>query len=131
MIESPRWLLAQGRITDARLVLAHLTSSTALPTDAIVVAQSQEIEDAIALERKVGGDFRHRELFEGGELQNFRRICLCFGIQVMQQVRVSKALLCALRAYNSCASFHLQMGGISVYIPLSSYELRNSWTLRP
>jgi len=84
--ESPRWLLAQGRVSEARTVLAHLTSRTAAPTDAIVIAQSQEIEDAIALERKVGGNFRYMELFEGGEMQNFRRICLCFGIQLMQQM---------------------------------------------
>ncbi|KAF8588744.1 general substrate transporter [Ramaria rubella] len=83
--ESPRWLLARGRTEEARVVLAHLTSSSAKPTDPIVIEQSQEIEDAIALERKVGGDFRYMELFEGGEMQNFRRICLCFGIQLMQQ----------------------------------------------
>lgn len=86
MIESPRWLIAHGRIDDARQILAHLTSKTAKPTDAVVVEQSREIEDAIALEQSISGDFSYKELFQNGELQNFRRICLCFGIQLMQQV---------------------------------------------
>ena len=85
--ESPRWLLAHGRTLEARLILAQLTSRSALSTDDIVIAQSREIEDAIALERKAAGDFRYMELFQGGEMQNFRRMCLCFGIQMMQQVR--------------------------------------------
>jgi len=80
-------LLAKGRVTEARVILAHLTSDTAKPTDGIVVEQSKEIEDAIALERAAEGDFKYKELFQNGELQNFRRICLCFGIQLMQQVR--------------------------------------------
>ncbi|KAF8518116.1 hypothetical protein BU17DRAFT_66556 [Hysterangium stoloniferum] len=84
--ESPRWLLAQGRANEAREVLAHLTSKSARPADEIVLAQSKEIEDAIELERKAGGDFRYSELFENGEMQNFRRICLCFGVQLMQQM---------------------------------------------
>ncbi|KAF8507657.1 general substrate transporter [Gautieria morchelliformis] len=84
--ESPRWLLARGRVSDARTVLAHLESDSAKPTDAIVVAQSREIEEAIELERSVSGDFSYKELFEGGEMQNFRRLCLCFGIQLMQQM---------------------------------------------
>lgn len=86
MSESPRWLLAHGRTFEARTILAQLTSSSATPSDEIVIAQSQEIEDAIALERKAAGDFRFMELFQGGEMQNLRRLCLCFGIQMMQQV---------------------------------------------
>lgn len=31
------------------------------------------------------GPFRYRELLQGGPLGNFRRICLCVGVNVMQQ----------------------------------------------
>lgn len=84
--ESPRWLIAHDKVDEARLILARLTSKTAKPTDRIVIEQSKEIEDAIALERSISGNFSYKELFQNGELQNFRRICLCFGIQLMQQM---------------------------------------------
>jgi len=84
--ESPRYLINTGRIDEARVVLAHLTSKTAKPTDPIVVAQSREIEQAIELERSINGSFKWKEMIEGGELQNGRRMALCFGIQLMQQM---------------------------------------------
>jgi len=84
--ESPRYLLAHGRIDEARVVLAHLTGEGFKPTDSVVLAQSKEIEDSIALERGLGDSFQWKELWEGGELQNGRRMALCFGIQLMQQM---------------------------------------------
>lgn len=91
--ESPRYLINTGRIDEARVVLAHLTSQTAKPTDSIVVAQSREIEQAIELERSINGSFKWKEMIEGGELQNGRRMALCFGIQLMQQMGgISKPL---------------------------------------
>lgn len=84
--ESPRYLLWHNRTAEARLVLAHLTSSTASPEDKLVLDQSAEIEEAIELERRVGENFRWKELWEEGELRNRTRMMLCFGIQLMQQV---------------------------------------------
>ena len=37
--ESPRYLLAHGRIEEARTVLAHLTGEKYKPTDSVVLAQ--------------------------------------------------------------------------------------------
>ncbi|GJJ15991.1 hypothetical protein Clacol_010270 [Clathrus columnatus] len=109
--QSPRWLIAHGRIDEARQILSRLTSKTAKPTDAIVIAQSKEIEDALALERSISGDFSYKELFQNGELQNFRRICLCFGIQLMQQVieklgRRRSMMICAA----GCSSSMIVLG---------------------
>jgi hypothetical protein len=84
--ESPRYLLAHGRITEAHDILARLTSATAKPDDPIVKAQAREILTAVKAEQEIGGDFKWKELWEGGEMQNGRRIALCFGIQLMQQV---------------------------------------------
>jgi hypothetical protein len=37
--ESPRYLLAHGRIEEARVVIAHLTGKGYKPTDSVVLAQ--------------------------------------------------------------------------------------------
>lgn len=87
--ESPRYLLAHGHIAEAHEVLARLTSAKAKPDDPIVLAQAKEILDSVEAE-SAGGKFRWRELWQGGETKNGRRIALCFGIQMMQQVKTIK-----------------------------------------
>ncbi|KAF8575724.1 general substrate transporter [Ramaria rubella] len=81
--DSPRWLLAHGRSDEATEVLARLSGSR-VSVDAVeVLKQRREIETSIELESR-GGPFKYAELFQRGKIGNFRRICLCIGINVMQ-----------------------------------------------
>ncbi|KAG5734877.1 Sugar transporter STL1, partial [Termitomyces sp. T112] len=81
--DSPRWLIAHGYKDEGARVIAMLENqaSTNHPD---VVRVTKEIEASLALE-SAGGPFRYKELLEGGKIQNFRRICLCIGVNVMQQ----------------------------------------------
>ncbi|KAF9026616.1 MFS general substrate transporter [Hymenopellis radicata] len=60
--DSPRWLIAHGRGDEGARVIAMLEGK-------------ESVED----------EGLYRELLEGGPIGNFRRICLCIGINVMQQ----------------------------------------------
>ncbi|KAF8889135.1 general substrate transporter [Infundibulicybe gibba] len=81
--DSPRWLIAHGRREEGAHVISMLEDRDSVdhPDVQQVLA---EIEASLAQE-SAGGPFRYMELFEGGKIQNFRRICLCIGINVMQQ----------------------------------------------
>lgn len=46
----------------------------------------QAIRETVDYETALGSEFTYRELFSGGDLQNFRRMCLCFGIQFMEEM---------------------------------------------
>lgn len=81
--DSPRWCMAHGREEEGARILAQLEDrDSASHPD--VVAKRKEIELSLAQE-SAGGPFRYRELLQGGPLGNFRRICLCIGVNVMQQ----------------------------------------------
>lgn len=98
--DSPRWLIAHGYKEEGMRVIAMLEDKDSLDHPDVVKARL-EIEASLALESAGGklfseptffiakpsskGPFRYRELLEGGKIQNFRRICLCIGINVMQQ----------------------------------------------
>lgn len=86
MPESPRWLVLKKRDDEAKEVLAALAGRDIPTDDDSVVALYTSIRQAVDYETQVGGEFSYRELFTGGELQNFRRICLCFGIQLMEEM---------------------------------------------
>ncbi|KAI0765877.1 general substrate transporter [Trametes elegans] len=81
--DSPRWYMAHGREDEGAHILAQLEDRDS-PNDPDVVAKRKEIEVSLAQEC-AGGPFRYRELLQGGPLGNFRRICLCIGVNVMQQ----------------------------------------------
>lgn len=80
--DSPRWLIARGRIEEGTRILAQLEDKEL--DDPEVLEKKKEIEVSL-MQESAGGPFRYRELLEGGPLGNFRRICLCVGVNVMQQ----------------------------------------------
>ncbi|KIY62664.1 general substrate transporter [Cylindrobasidium torrendii FP15055 ss-10] len=81
--DSPRWLIAHGRADEGSKVIAMLEDKDSIHAPEVVKIR-KEIE--LSLEQEsAGGPFQYKELFEGGPLGNFRRICLCIGINVMQQ----------------------------------------------
>ncbi|KAJ7819184.1 general substrate transporter [Mycena olivaceomarginata] len=81
--DSPRWLIAHGRVEEGARVIAMLEDRDSIDHPDVVRVQ-KDIEHSLSIE-SAGGPFRYKELFEGGPLGNFRRICLCIGVNVMQQ----------------------------------------------
>ncbi|KAG7087390.1 hypothetical protein E1B28_013361 [Marasmius oreades] len=81
--DSPRWLLAHGYEEEGVKVIAILEDQDSVDHPDVVRVK-KEIEVSLVQE-SAGGPFRYRELFEGGPIGNFRRICLCIGVNVMQQ----------------------------------------------
>ncbi|TFK37519.1 general substrate transporter [Crucibulum laeve] len=81
--DSPRWLIAHGYKDEGVRVIAMLEDRDSVDHPD-VLRMKEEIEASLALE-SAGGPFKYRELLEGGKIQNFRRICLCIGVNVMQQ----------------------------------------------
>ncbi|KAI9367005.1 general substrate transporter [Aspergillus egyptiacus] len=81
--DSPRWLIMQGRHTEARDVMARLLDQG--DYDAEVEQELRNINDALAAQSK-GGTFRYRELLTNGPSQNFRRAALAVVAQFFQQI---------------------------------------------
>ncbi|KAJ7055634.1 general substrate transporter [Mycena amicta] len=81
--DSPRWLIAHGRVEEGARVIAMLEDRNEIDHPDVVRVQ-KEIEHSLSIE-SAGGPFRYSELFQGGPVGNFRRICLCIGVNVMQQ----------------------------------------------
>ncbi|KIN04762.1 hypothetical protein OIDMADRAFT_25390 [Oidiodendron maius Zn] len=82
--EIPRYLIEQNRVREATSVLARLMGPDTPDDDEEVVFQRRQIESSLEIE-SAGGPFRFAELLEGGKIQNFRRLCLCCPVNVMQQ----------------------------------------------
>ena len=82
--ETPRWLVANKRDEEAKEVIAALANVSI--DDDSVADLYVAIRETIEYENAIGSEFTYRELFSGGELQNFRRMCLCFGIQFMEEM---------------------------------------------
>ncbi|KAJ7656218.1 general substrate transporter [Mycena rosella] len=81
--DSPRWLIAHGRADEGARVIAMLEGHESIDHPDVVRVR-KEIEHSLSVE-SAGGPFQYKELLQGGPLGNFRRICLCVGINVMQQ----------------------------------------------
>ncbi|KAE9399405.1 general substrate transporter [Gymnopus androsaceus JB14] len=83
--DSPRWLLAHGQEEEASRVIALLEDHDSVDHPDVVRAR-KEIELSLAVESEGGRPFRLLvNFYMAVRLVNFRRICLCIAINVMQQ----------------------------------------------
>lgn len=80
MPESPRWLVAKGRVEEARQTLAALKGVD--PGDADVHDDIAEIEVSLSL----SGQAKFSDIFRNGESRLFHRTCLAAAGQMFQQV---------------------------------------------
>ncbi|KAA8646852.1 sugar porter family MFS transporter [Aspergillus tanneri] len=81
--DSPRWLIMQGRHTEARDVTARLVNKAG--DDPEVDEELRNINDALEAQSK-GGPFRYSELLTNGPSQNLRRAGLAMISQFFQQI---------------------------------------------
>ncbi|RDW64099.1 hypothetical protein BP5796_10601 [Coleophoma crateriformis] len=81
--ETPRYLIEKGRNTEAAEILARLIGDATIDSEEVVF-QRRQIETSLELEG-AGGPFRYSELLRGGKIGNFRRVCLCCAVNLMQQ----------------------------------------------
>lgn len=79
--ESPRWLIANQRIEEARIVLGKLSD---LPPDSdLIVSEQTVISEAVnRFDKNQSG---YRELFTGGKSQHFQRMIIGASGQFFQQ----------------------------------------------
>jgi len=130
--ETPRWLIENGRTSEAKEIMARMQGPDTLATDEEVVYQCQQIEKSLEIE-SAGGPFRFAELLKGGTLQNFRRICLCMAVNVMQQFTGSNMInyyapVVYQNAMNLSRTLSLILGGCTsmTYLAASFIPL---WTV--
>lgn len=81
--DSPRWLIMQGRHTEARDVTARLVNKAEDHSE--VEEELRNIRDALEAQSK-DGPFRYRELLTNGPSQNLRRASLAMISQFFQQI---------------------------------------------
>ncbi|RDW77152.1 hypothetical protein BP6252_05205 [Coleophoma cylindrospora] len=82
--ETPRYLIEKGRNAEAAEILARLIGGDTTFDSEEVVFQRRQIETSLELE-SAGDPFRYSELLRGGKIGNFRRVCLCCAVNLMQQ----------------------------------------------
>ena len=85
--ESPRWLIAKGRVEEANEILAALEATT--PDDPFIITESNEIQYAVDYERQnspTWGQLLTGKTGKEGGTCTIRRLILGMGAQAMQQL---------------------------------------------
>ena len=83
--ESPRWLIAHGKVEEAEQIIADLEAKTT--DDAYVVTESKEIQWAVQYERENGVSWWDLLRGKSGNgTSTIRRLALGAGAQAMQQL---------------------------------------------
>ncbi|KUL81393.1 hypothetical protein ZTR_09881 [Talaromyces verruculosus] len=83
--ESPRWLSARGRHSEALHVLTQISGNNLAIRDPVVTTLKKDIDDAIALENN-DGPWRFSQCLINGPLKIRHRFLLAIGLQAMQQL---------------------------------------------
>lgn len=80
--ESPRWLYAHDRGTEAVQVLCTVYDRS--ETDDLIMYETSQIIEAIELEDR-NGKFKWRNIFKRDTVHTGRRVLLAWGVQFMNQ----------------------------------------------
>ncbi|ANZ73681.1 BA75_01530T0 [Komagataella pastoris] len=108
--DTPRWLVAHGRLDEARNVIACLLDKP--EDDPEVESQLFDIKTTVD-EEFAGGPFKFKEFLQMGKTQNFRRLCITIGVNIMQQFTGSNMInYYAPTVYQKTMGFDNQMSMI-------------------
>ncbi|KAI5782906.1 hexose carrier protein [Pyronema domesticum] len=81
--ESPRWLIKKGKFEEG---VFNLCALRGLPEDDPALVEERDAIFASFEAQKSEAPFQLKELFQQGNTQTFRRVCLAFFIQSAQQL---------------------------------------------
>lgn len=81
--ESPRWLFNRDRAEEAIEILCKVYDKA--PDDPLIVQESEQITEAIKVERQNGG-FKWKNILERDQVHTGRRVLLAWGVQCMNQI---------------------------------------------
>lgn len=80
--DSPRWLMANGRVEEGVKVLCQVYNRT--PEDSYIESEKTDILNAITLEKE--SQFKWRTIFKPDVMHTGKRVALSCGVLFMNQV---------------------------------------------